>query len=60
MRAIMSADPAFVIGNDAVPEKYRGFFDNADWTLHGIVVQGSWVFLVAAIVIHFWVLTGLH
>jgi hypothetical protein len=56
----MSAEPAFIIGNDNVPEKYRGFFDNADWTLHNIVVQGSWVFLIAAIVIHWFVLTGLH
>jgi hypothetical protein len=51
---------AELIGSESVPEKYRGFFDNADWTLHGIVVQGSWVFLVAAVVIHVWVLTGLH
>jgi hypothetical protein len=49
-----------VIGNDSVPEKYRGFFDNADWTLHGIVVSGSWAFLILAAVIHFFVLTSLH
>jgi hypothetical protein len=56
----MSAEPSFYIPNDKVPERYRGFFDDADWTLHGIVVQGSWVFLIAAIVIHWFVLTGLH
>ena len=49
----MSADTAEVIGFDRVPETYRGFFDNADWTLHKIVVQGSWVFLVLAAVLHF-------
>ena len=53
VNAGMSADTAEVIGFDRVPEAYRGFFDNADWTLHKIVVQGSWVFLVLAAVLHF-------
>ncbi len=56
----MSAETDFAIGNDHVPEKYRGFFDDADWTLHGLVVQGSWVFLIAAIVIHGFVIGSLH
>jgi hypothetical protein len=51
---------AEAIGSESVPEKYRGFFDNADWTLHSIVVSGSWAFLVAAVIIHFWVLSALH
>ena len=55
----MSVD-AIGIGNDSVPEKYRGFFDNADWSLHQLVVAGSWVFLIGAIAIHFFVLTALH
>ena len=49
----MSADLAGAIGSDRVPEAYRGFFDNADWTLHGIVVKASWLFLIIAAVIHF-------
>jgi hypothetical protein len=49
----MTAELADSIGNDTVPEAYRGFFDNADWTLHKLVVQGSWVFLVIAAIIHF-------
>jgi hypothetical protein len=49
----MAAELADVIGNDTVPESYRGFFDNADWTLHRLVVQGSWLFLVIAAIIHF-------
>ena len=49
-----------VIGNDRVPESYRGYFDNADWTLHTLVVQGSWVFLIIAVVIHILTLGFLH
>ncbi len=49
-----------VIGNDRVPESYRGFFDNADWTLHTLVVQGSWLFLVIAVIIHFLSIVVLH
>jgi hypothetical protein len=41
------------IGFDEVPQSYRGYFDNADWTLHKLVVAGSWLFLVAAILLHF-------
>ena len=53
----MVAESADVIGNDRVPENFRGFFDNADWTLHTIVVQGSWVFLILAVILHFVFLT---
>ena len=49
----MAAELAELIGNDRVPESYRGFFDNADWTLHKLVVAGSWLFLVVAVIIHF-------
>jgi hypothetical protein len=41
------------IGFDEVPQSYRGYFDNADWTLHKLVVAGSWLFLIAAILLHF-------
>jgi hypothetical protein len=44
------------IGNDNVPEKYRPFFDNADWTIHSLVVQGSYLFAIVAAVAHFFVL----
>jgi hypothetical protein len=44
------------VGNDAVPEKYRGFFDNTDWTLHTLVVQGSWLFAAVALGAHIWIL----
>jgi hypothetical protein len=41
------------IGFDEVPNQYRGYFDNADWTLHKLVVAGSWLFLVVAVILHF-------
>ncbi len=41
------------IGFDEVPSQYRGYFDNSDWTLHKLVVAGSWLFLVVAIILHF-------
>jgi hypothetical protein len=56
----MVSELATEIGNNRVPENYRGFFDNADWTLHGLVVQGSWVFLIVAVIVHFFVLTVYH
>ncbi len=56
----LASEAVEVIGNDRVPESYRGFFDNADWTLHTLVVQGSWVFLIIAIVLHFLVIGALH
>jgi hypothetical protein len=56
----LASDAVEVIGNERVPESYRGFFDNADWTLHTLVVQGSWVFLIIAVVLHFLVIAGLH
>lgn len=49
---MVATETAELIGNDRVPESYRGFFDNADWTLHTLVVQGSWLFLVIAVVLH--------
>jgi hypothetical protein len=45
------------IPSDQVPEAYRGYFDNADWTLHKLVVAGSWLFLIAAIIMHFLILS---
>ena len=56
----MATEVAELIGNDRVPEGYRGYFDNADWTLHTLVVQGSWVFLIIAVVLHILVLGFLH
>ena len=56
----IASEAVEVIGNDRVPESYRGFFDNADWTLHSIVVQGSWIFLILAIVVHFLAIGALH
>ncbi len=41
------------IGFDEVPNQYRGYFDNSDWTLHKLVVAGSWLFLVVAVILHF-------
>ena len=41
------------VGFDEVPNQYRGYFDNADWTLHKLVVAGSWLFLVVAVILHF-------
>jgi hypothetical protein len=46
---------AYEIGNDRVPETYRDYFDNADWTLHRLVVAGSWGFLFLAIIFHIFV-----
>ena len=40
------------VGNDQVPDVYKDFFDNADWTIHKFVVVGSWSFLIVAIVAH--------
>jgi hypothetical protein len=51
------SESAVEIGNDSVPEKYRGYFDNADWTLHTLVVQGSWAFVIVAAIAHFWIFT---
>ena len=46
-----SIEPAgagvYEIGNDQVPEAYRDFFDNADWTQHTLMVYGSWVFFIS-------------
>ena len=57
---MVATEATEVIGNDRVPESYRGYFDNADWTLHTLVVQGSWVFLIIAVVIHILTLGFLH
>jgi hypothetical protein len=52
-------DPAvgsvYEIGNDQVPEVYRDFFNNADWTAHRFTVYGSWVFFIIAVVAHIFV-----
>lgn len=49
-----STNPAAVYesGNDNVPEVYRDFFNNADWTIHKFVVGGSWGFFVVAVIAH--------
>jgi hypothetical protein len=49
------SESAAEIGNDSVPDKYRGYFDNADWTLHTLVVQGSWAFAIVALAAHIWI-----
>jgi hypothetical protein len=52
-------DPAtagvYEIGNDQVPEVYRPFFDNGDWTQHTLTVYGSWVFFIIAVIAHIFV-----
>jgi hypothetical protein len=52
-------DPAtagvYEVGNDQVPEVYRPFFDNGDWTQHTLTVYGSWVFFVIAVIAHIFV-----
>jgi hypothetical protein len=45
----------YEVGNDQVPEAYRGFFDNADWTQHTLTVYGSWVFFIVAVLAHVFV-----
>ncbi|MGP6159802.1 MAG: hypothetical protein ACLPYS_20280 [Vulcanimicrobiaceae bacterium] len=56
----MATVPAeYEIANDEVPEAYRAWFDNGDWRLHGLVVQGSWGFLVLAVLLHIYTL-ALH
>ncbi len=52
MAMTQSVQAAPEIGFDEVPAQYRGYFDNSDWTLHKLVVAGSWLFLVVAIVLH--------
>jgi hypothetical protein len=47
----------YEIANDEVPEAYRAWFDNGDWRLHGLVVQGSWGFLVLAVLLHIYTLS---
>jgi hypothetical protein len=49
------SESAAEIGNDSVPDKYRGYFDNSDWTLHTLVVQGSWAFAIVALAAHIWI-----
>jgi hypothetical protein len=53
MASIESA--AYEIGNDKVPEEYRAFFDNGDWTLHKLVVYGSWGFFLLTVIAHIWI-----
>jgi light-harvesting complex 1 beta chain len=55
-----SIDPAlgaaqYEIDDDQVPEVYRPFFNNADWTIHRFVVYGSWAFFIVAVVAHIFV-----
>jgi len=45
----------YEVGNDAVPEVFRDFFNNADWTIHKFVVAGSWSFFIVAVVAHIFV-----
>jgi hypothetical protein len=50
-----SVGSVYEIGNDQVPEVYRDFFNNADWTAHRFTVYGSWVFFIIAVVAHIFV-----
>ncbi|BDE05387.1 hypothetical protein WPS_06630 [Vulcanimicrobium alpinum] len=45
------------LGNDQVPDRYRAFFDNGDWSLHSLVVQGSWLFFIVAVIFHIFFLS---
>ncbi len=51
MATVHTVEPE--IGFDEVPAQYRGYFDNSDWTLHKLVVAGSWLFFVVAVILHF-------
>lgn len=43
------------VASDQVPDVYRDFFNNADWTIHKFVVAGSWSFFIVAVVAHIFV-----
>jgi hypothetical protein len=45
----------YEVGDDHVPDVYRDFFNNADWTIHKFVVAGSWSFFIVAVVAHIFV-----
>ncbi len=47
-----AAGTVYETGNDHVPEVYRDFFNNADWTVHKFVAAGSWGFFVVAVIAH--------
>ncbi len=47
-----AAGTVYETGNDNVPEVYRDFFNNADWTVHKFVVAGSWAFFIVAVIAH--------
>jgi Antenna complex alpha/beta subunit len=51
----MSQAAVYEVESDRVPEVYRDFFNNADWTLHKFVVGGSWSFFIVACVAHLFV-----
>jgi len=51
----MSQAAVHEVGNDSVPEVYRDFFNNADWTIHKFVVAGSWSFFIVAVFAHIFV-----
>jgi hypothetical protein len=48
----MSSAVAYEVESDRVPEVYRDFFNNADWTIHKFVVGGSYMFFVVAVLAH--------
>ena len=55
MAVIEPTAGVYEIGNDQVPEVYRPFFDNGDWTQHTLTVYGSWVFFIIAVIAHIFV-----
>ena len=38
--------------NDKVPERWRPLFTNEEWLQHQLVVLGSWLFFILAVIIH--------
>ena len=49
----MSQTAVYEVESDRVPEVYRDFFNNADWTIHKFVVGGSYGFFIVAVVAHY-------
>lgn len=55
MATVNPTAAVYEIGNDNVPEVYRDFFNNADWTAHRFTVAGSWAFFIIAVIAHIFV-----
>jgi hypothetical protein len=50
--SLEASSAVYEVGNDQVPDVFRDFFNNADWTIHKFVVAGSWSFFIVAVVAH--------